>query len=50
MPVLPVLPLKDVVMYPQIVNTLGVGRRKSLAAVNAASESGRGVATCTTRS
>ncbi|MFP6835110.1 MAG: endopeptidase La [Pseudomonadales bacterium] len=41
MPVLPVLPLKDVVMYPQIVNTLGVGRRKSLAAVNAASESGR---------
>ncbi len=41
MPVLPVLPLKDAVIFPQIVNTLGVGRRKSLAAVSAASESGR---------
>jgi ATP-dependent Lon protease len=39
--VLPALPLKDIVLYPEIVNSLGVGRPKSLAAIDAASEAGR---------
>jgi len=38
---LPVLPLKDTVIYPHIVTPLAVGRRKSLAAVNAAVDHGR---------
>ena len=38
---LPVLPLKDTVVFPQIVVPLAVGRARSLAAVNAAMESGR---------
>ncbi len=39
--VLPVLPLKNAVVYPQIIVPLRVGRPKSLAAVNAAVEHGR---------
>lgn len=38
---LPVLPLKDTVVFPEIVVPLRVGREKSLAAVNAAVEAGR---------
>ena len=41
MPVLPVLPLKDTVVYPQIVRPLGVGRRRSLAALNHVVEGAR---------
>ena len=41
----PVLPLKNTVVYPQIVIPLAVGRPKSLAAVNAGIESGRRVVT-----
>ena len=41
----PVLPLKNTVVYPQIVIPLAVGRRKSLAAVNAGIESGRRIVT-----
>lgn len=47
MPFLPVLPLKDTVLYPQIVSPLGVGRRKSLAAINAATDAGRELLTVT---
>ncbi|MCH8140986.1 MAG: endopeptidase La [Proteobacteria bacterium] len=39
--VLPVLPLKNAVVYPQIIVPLRVGRPKSLAAVHAAVEHGR---------
>lgn len=39
--ILPVLPLKNAVVYPQIIVPLRVGRPKSLAAVNAAVEHGR---------
>ena len=38
---LPILPLKDTVVFPQIVVPLAVGRQASLAAVQAAMESGR---------
>ena len=38
---LPVLPLKDTVIFPQIVVPLSVGRERSLAAVKAAMEQGR---------
>jgi ATP-dependent Lon protease len=38
---LPVLPLKNTVVYPQIIVPLAVGRPMSLAAVNAALERGR---------
>ena len=41
----PVLPLKNTVVYPQIVIPLAVGRPKSLAAVNAGIESGRRIVT-----
>ena len=41
MPALPVLPLKDTVLYPQLVNSLNVGRRKSLAAISAAADGSR---------
>ena len=37
----PLLPLKDMVVYPGIVHHLAVGRPKSLAALTAAAESGR---------
>lgn len=37
----PILPLKDMVVYPGIVHHLAVGRPKSLAALTAAAESGR---------
>ncbi|NOX51189.1 MAG: endopeptidase La [Gammaproteobacteria bacterium] len=37
---LPVLPLKDTVVFPQLVVPLSVGRAKSLAAIEAAIESG----------
>jgi ATP-dependent Lon protease len=37
-PTLPVLPLKNTVVYPALVTPLAVGRRASLAAVRAASE------------
>ena len=39
--ILPVLPLKNTVVYPQIIVPLRVGRAKSLAAVHAAVEHGR---------
>lgn len=39
--ILPVLPLKNAVVYPQIILPLRVGRTKSLAAVHAAVEHGR---------
>jgi ATP-dependent Lon protease len=38
---LPVLPLKNTVVYPQVVVPLAVGRSMSIAAVNAALERGR---------
>jgi ATP-dependent Lon protease len=38
---LPVLPLKNTVVFPQIIAPLAVGRAMSLAAVNAAMEHGR---------
>ena len=38
---LPVLPLKDTVVFPQIVVPLAVGRARSLAAVEAAMDEGR---------
>ncbi len=38
---LPVLPLKDTVVYPQIVVPLAVGRPRSMAAVEAAMQEGR---------
>ena len=38
---LPVLPLKDTVVYPQIVVPLAVGRTRSMAAVEAAMQEGR---------
>ncbi len=41
MPSLPVLPLKDTVVYPHLVCPLTVGRPKSLAAINAALEGSR---------
>lgn len=41
----PVLPLKNTVVYPQIVIPLAVGRPKSLAAVNAGIDSGRRILT-----
>ena len=41
----PVLPLKNTVVYPQIVIPLAVGRPKSLAAVNAGIDSGRRIIT-----
>ena len=37
----PVLPLKDLVVFPQVVHHLAVGRRKSLAALAAAAEGNR---------
>ena len=40
-PSLPVLPLKDTVVYPEIVQHLAVGRTKSLAALSAGAEHGR---------
>ena len=41
----PLLPLKNTVVYPQIVTPLAVGRAKSLAAVNAGAEAGRQIIT-----
>ena len=41
----PVLPLKNTVVYPQIVIPLAVGRPKSLSAVNAGIDSGRRIVT-----
>ena len=38
---LPVLPLKDIVVFPQIVVPLAVGRSRSMAAVKAALEDGK---------
>ena len=38
---LPILPLKDTVVYPQIVVPLAVGRPRSLAAIEAAMQTGR---------
>jgi len=38
---LPVLPLKDTVVYPQIVVPLAVGRKRSMAAIEAVMEEGR---------
>ena len=40
-PTYPVLPLKDTVVYPEIVHHLAVGRRKSLAALTAGAEKDR---------
>jgi len=40
-PICPVLPLKDTVVYPEIVHHLAVGRTRSLAALTAAAEKGR---------
>ncbi|MDP6374950.1 MAG: endopeptidase La [Pseudomonadales bacterium] len=45
----PVLPLKNTVVYPQIVVPLAVGRPRSLAAVSAATESGRRIITVAQR-
>lgn len=49
MPSLPVLPLKDTVVYPQLVSALSVGRPKSLAAVNCALEGSREILTVAQR-
>ena len=49
MPSLPVLPLKDTVVYPQLVSALSVGRTKSLAAVNCALEGSREILTVAQR-
>ena len=49
MPSLPVLPLKNVVVFPQLVSQLSVGRAKSLAAVDTAVESGRELITVAQR-
>ncbi len=38
---LPVLPLKDIVVFPKIVVPLAVGRQKSLAAIETAMENGK---------
>ena len=38
---LPVLPLKNTVVYPQIIVPLAIGRAMSLAAVNSALDHGR---------
>jgi ATP-dependent Lon protease len=38
---LPVLPLKDTVVYPQIVVPLSIGRKRSMAAIEAVMEEGR---------
>jgi ATP-dependent Lon protease len=46
---LPVLPLKNTVVYPQIIVPLAVGRSMSLAAVNAALEHGRELVTVAQR-
>ncbi|MEQ8486226.1 MAG: endopeptidase La [Pseudomonadales bacterium] len=46
---LPVLPLKNTVVYPQIIVPLAVGRSMSLAAVNAALERGRELVTVAQR-
>jgi ATP-dependent Lon protease len=46
---LPVLPLKNTVVYPQIIVPLAVGRAMSLAAVNAALERGRELVTVAQR-
>src|SRR6056297_727896 len=46
---LPVLPLKNTVVYPQIIVPLAVGRTMSLAAVNAALDRGRELVTVAQR-
>lgn len=46
---LPVLPLKDTVVYPQLVVPLAVGRTRSLAAVHSAVDHGRLVITVAQR-
>jgi ATP-dependent Lon protease len=46
---LPVLPLKNTVVYPQIIVPLAIGRSMSLAAVNAALEQGRELLTVAQR-
>lgn len=46
---LPVLPLKNTVVYPQIIVPLAIGRAMSLAAVNAALEHGRELLTVAQR-
>ncbi len=46
---LPVLPLKNTVVYPQIIVPLAVGRSMSLAAVNAALDHGRELVTVAQR-
>jgi ATP-dependent Lon protease len=46
---LPVLPLKNTVVYPEIIVPLAVGRPMSLAAVNAAMEHGRELITVAQR-
>ena len=40
-PIYPILPLKNVVVFPQIVQHLAVGRQRSLAALTAAAEQRR---------
>ena len=45
----PVLPLKNTVVYPQIVVPLAVGRPRSLGAVNAGAEAGRRIITVAQR-
>ena len=40
-PVLPLLPLRDVVVFPHMVIPLFVGREKSIAALEAAMEDGK---------
>ena len=46
---LPVLPLKNTVVYPQIIGPLAVGRAMSLAAVNSALDHGRELITVAQR-